>query len=311
MCCVADVTLKMTSRSVLGRPRRTKVYDCNFTAGERYYKPVVDSLDRRTARGAASPEAGLRSNLLAEADAEPVTFRRRTPRIDDDFEFEQPRRQANSALMDEYDSIFDNRNRSIRGERSPNRSLRALEDEADREISSHIKRMQEKRVARQTLEDEFESAVTPRDSKRRHPIDFQEKLLDTVGLKNADIDRATNAIENDSFFKKRTLKITAEEDEEAPSYTKWTALKSRGQTDGETEEFGSAAMRARRTRNRLQDLDAEMEELTNRSAAREKRVAQLRALVQENEASAAESSLASSRVVQKATLRAEIKTVTF
>ncbi|KAJ9597209.1 hypothetical protein L9F63_011931, partial [Diploptera punctata] len=305
---------KMSSRSVLGRPRRTKVYDCNFTAGERYYKPVVDSLDRKGG-ASSSPDRGgissLRSNLLAEAEAEPVSFRRRTPRIDDDYEIDEPRRKANSALMDEYDSIFENRHRSVRSERSPNRSIRTLEDEADKEISSYLKRMQEKRVARKTYEDEFEAAVTPRDSKRRHPIDFQEKLLDTIGLKNADVERATNAIENDSFFKKRTLKITTEEDEEAPSFTKWTALKSRAQEDGESEDFGSAAARARRTRNRIKDLDAEMEELTNKTAAREKRVAQLRAFLKDTEDNGAESSMQSSRVVQKATVRSEKKTVTF
>ena len=298
----------MTGRSVLGRPRRTKVYDCNYTAGERYYRPVVDSLDRKTTGGISSPDRGAipspRSNLFAEIEDEPVTFRRRTPRIDDDYEIEEPRRKVNSALMDEYDSIFDNRNRAIRGERSSNRSVRALEDEADAEISSHLKRIQEKRIARKTMEDEFESAVTPRNSKRRPPIDFQDKLLEN------DFDKAVNSLENDSFFKKRTFKVTAEVDEDAPSYAKWTALKSRAQQDGESEDFGtSAAARARRSRNRLQDLDAEMEELTNKTAVREKRLAHLRDLVRENEESS--SQVASSRVVQRASVRAEKKTVTF
>jgi hypothetical protein len=59
------------------------------------------------------------------------------------------------------------------------------------------------------------------------------------------------------------------------------------------------------------DLDNEIEELAGRSAAREKRAAQLRALVKENEANAAESIASGSRVIQRATMRAEKKTVTF
>lgn len=299
----------MSGRSVLGRPRRTKVYDCNYTAGERYYKPVVDSLDRRTAGRFSSP--ALRSTLAAD-EIEVPTFRRQISRPDEDFDTDEPRRQVNTALMDEFDSIFENRSRAIRSERSPNRNLRTLEDEADEEISSYLKRVRETRAARKTLEDEFESEMTPRGSKRRPIIDFQEKLLDSVGVKNSDIDKARLAIQDDAIFKKRTLRVTSEDDEGAPSLTKWSSLNRRSQLDGvEPEEFGAAAARARKTRSRLQDLDTEIEELAGRSAAREKRAEQLRALVKENEANATESSLSSSRVVKKATVRAEKKTVTF
>jgi hypothetical protein len=290
------------------------VYDCNYTAGERYYKPVVDSLDRKTrpTGGISSPDTfqTLRSALAAE-EAEIPTFRRQTSRPDEEFDFEEPRRNANTALLGEFDSIFENRNRAFRGEKSPNRNIRTLEDEADQEISSYVKRVRETRPARLTLEDEFEDEATLRGSKRRQVVDFQEKLLNSVGVKNSDIDKARLAIEDDPFFKKRTLRVTAEDDEAAPSLTKWTALNRRSILDGESEDSGSAAARARKTRSRLLDLDTEMEELAGRSAAREKRVAQLRALVKENEANAAESTAASSRVVQRATVRTEKKTVTF
>lgn len=305
----------MSGRSVLGRPRRTKVYDCNYTAGERYYKPVVDSLDRKTrpAGRISSPDnfQPLRSAIAAE-EAEIPTFRRQTSRLDDEFDIEEPRRNVNTALMDEFDSIFENRNTAFRGKRSPNRNLRTLEDEADQEISSHLKRVRETRAARPTLEEEFETETTSRSSKKRQNVAFQEKLLNSVGVKNTDIEKARLAIEEDPFFKKRTLRVTSEDDEEAPSLTKWTALHRRSQLDGESEDFGSAAAaRARKTRSRLLDLDTEIEELADRSAAREKRVAQLRALVKQNEANAVEPSAASSRVVQRATIRSEKKTVTF
>jgi hypothetical protein len=290
------------------------VYDCNYTAGERYYRPVVESLDRRTRSGEriSSPDTfqTLRSQLAAE-EAEIPKFRRQTPRVDDELDIEEPRRNPNSALLDEFDSIFENRSRGIRGERPPSMNLRTLEDEADQEISSYLKRARETKPARPTLEDEFEDEVTPRGSKRRQVIDFQEKLLNSVGVKNSEVDKARLAIEEDPFFKKRTLRVTSEDDEEAPSLTKWTVLNRRSQLDGESEDFGSAAARARKTRSRLMDLDNEIEELAGRSAAREKRAAQLRALVKENEANTAESTTSGSRVIQRATIRAEKKTVTF
>lgn len=304
----------MSGRSVLGRPRRTKVYDCNYTAGERYYKPVVDSLDRktRTAGRISSPDTFqvLRPTLAAE-EVEIPAFRRQTPRFDEELDFEEPRRNPNSALLDEFDSIFENRNRSVRAEPPPSRNLRTLEDEADQEISSYLKRVRETKTVRPTLEEEFEDEATPRGSKRRQVIDFQEKLMNSVGVKNSEVDKTRLAIEEDPFFKKRTLRVTSEDDVEAPSMTKWTALNRRSQLDGESEDFGSAAARARKTRSRLMDLDNEIEEVAGRSAAREKRVAQLRALVKENEANAAETTATGTRVIQRATIRAEKKTVTF
>lgn len=297
-----------SGRSVLGRPRRTKVYDCNYTAGERYYKPVVESLDRKSRpTGRITPDkfATLRSALAAD-EFETPSFRRPPPRLDDDFDVEEPRRNVNSALIDEFDSIFENRNKSLRGQLSPNRNLRSTEDETDQEISSYFRRAREARPARPTLEDEFEIEATPRGGKRRPIVDFQEKLLDSVG-----VDKGRLTIQDDPFFKKRTLRVTSEDDEEAPSLTKWSSLNRRSQLDADTEDFGSAAARARQSRSRLRDLDAEIEELAGRSAAREKRAAQLKALVKENEANATENSVTSSRVVQKAAVRTEKKTVTF
>lgn len=32
-----------------GRARRTRVYDCNYSMGEQYYKSALDNLDRKNA----------------------------------------------------------------------------------------------------------------------------------------------------------------------------------------------------------------------------------------------------------------------
>lgn len=69
----------MASR-ISGRPRRTRVYDCNYNAGESYYKPMVDHLDRkyqpRTAESAHIKS--LREALNADTDLRPASELRRT-----------------------------------------------------------------------------------------------------------------------------------------------------------------------------------------------------------------------------------------
>lgn len=35
------------SRAGLRGARRTRVYDCNYNAGQNYYKPALDNLDRK------------------------------------------------------------------------------------------------------------------------------------------------------------------------------------------------------------------------------------------------------------------------
>ncbi|GLH05225.1 Uncharacterized protein GBIM_10830 [Gryllus bimaculatus] len=54
------------------RTRRTKVYDCNYDIGQRYYKPVVDDLDRKYSgrTSADSPGSGLGSLRSALEEAE-------------------------------------------------------------------------------------------------------------------------------------------------------------------------------------------------------------------------------------------------
>lgn len=338
----------MSSR--LTRPRRTKVYDCNYTMGERYYRPVVDDLDRRyTSRGAISDAANaadasissLRSTLSENENSLSSTLRRAAIRaVDVDEEREFSRRRPASNLLAEYDSIFDTRGNS--GNMSKSRQLVAssLEDDEDATITNNLKRLRAARAARRDIEDEV-STITTSTTRRSKPsaTEFSEKVMDTVGLKNSDIGKARLALAEDSISR-RVLKMTtsSEDGESSPGYSKWCKVTDTDAADDDYDmvsasrarkaarqrmadldaEFGddraadAAKERARKSRARLADLDAEMEALTERGAAREKRAANLRALIQDNERNSESSTKSAIRVKKvSSTVQSEKKTVSF
>ncbi|XP_063235964.1 uncharacterized protein LOC134538509 [Bacillus rossius redtenbacheri] len=234
----------MSSRPILSRPRRTKVYDCNYDMGERYYRPVVDGLDRKYGGGGGA--SLLDGELFAPAPRRSLLREASPPRA----------RRPASALLDEHDAVFDSRGRA----------LGPLGDDADREFDASLKRIKDSRAAsRAAFREEVESVT--RDS-------FADKMLGSVGLRAA--------ADEDSVLKRRVLKVSTEEELEAPSLTKWSALKTARR---EADDLGGAAeARARKSRARLADLDAEMEDMAERSAARDKRSADLRAFMAEAEA---------------------------
>lgn len=104
----------------------------------------------------------------------------------------------------------------------------------------------------------------------------------------------------ESAFRRRPRFLAEEPDipEERP--TRWSKLLD---SSDHLEDISSAAAnRAKRTKARLNDLETEMEESAERSAQRDRRVAALRALVNEN-AMTDDSLLASS--MSKTSLRSE------
>ncbi|XP_049864362.1 uncharacterized protein LOC126365814 [Schistocerca gregaria] len=306
---------KMSSR-ISTRPRRTKVYDCNFRAGERYYKPVLDDVDRKYSGRSEAGTGGLSSlrGALADAEASLGSRSRATP----DAEF--PERRPLSALLDEAEGEDSSPFRRAGGGR---RRLIGSVDDADEEddfFSS--RRVRESRARIAALEDEISAARTSSRSKLRAADEFAEKVLDTVGLKNSDIGKARQFLEDESIYKRRSRAAAAEEEEDTGSRTlaKWSKLTDLESVRENTES--AAASRARQSRARLADLENEMEALENRAAARERRSANVRALLQETadvglSSDAAESSSSSTTVrasalrVKKVSASAEKKTVTF
>ncbi|KAI8430741.1 hypothetical protein MSG28_000919 [Choristoneura fumiferana] len=252
-----------------GRTRRTRVYDCNYDKGESYYRPVLDRLDGK------SP-----SVAVDHPDRE---------RIRNDVE-----NRIKSALDDieaPRDELFDSR--GARAPRGRPLSSALEEDDLSEDITESLKRLRAGKKQSRFAEDiDFENSVSNLENRMR----ISDKILETVGIGQSEVSGARRALqENEERTEKRIARRLNEEN----SLTKWSVLKG--------EEESAASQRAKASRARLTDLEDEMSEMTERSAAREKRAARLRALVADSDAS--ESTLQASKITIRA--EREKKQVTF
>lgn len=160
-------------RRLLSRPR-TKVYDCNYNIGERYYKPTLDNLDRKYSG---------RSNFSDEPT-------------------ESPARRA-AKLLEDFDSKATNG--------TPNRSSVFLDDEddVDDDFSATMRRIKSARAARaSSAEDDFDTFTSRRNALKQKSSNFAEKVLDSVGIN----DKMQKALEDDVFFKKKTFRSADDEE---------------------------------------------------------------------------------------------------
>ncbi|CAH2216842.1 jg172, partial [Pararge aegeria aegeria] len=164
-------------------------------------------------------------------------------------------------------------------------------------ITESLKRLRAKKASRINEDIDFENSVANLENR----IKISDKILESVGIGSTEISGARRALkENEERTEKRIARRLNEEN----PLTKWTALKD---FDDET----AAVHRAKATRARLTDLEDEMTELNERSAAREKRAARLRALVADTEADSTvtTSNVASSKISIRS--EREKKQVTF
>ncbi|XP_022125126.2 uncharacterized protein LOC111000091 [Pieris rapae] len=255
--------------SRVGRTRRTRVYDCNYNKGESYYRPVLDRLDGKVPV-AKEPE---RDQFKSD-----VENRIRTA-LDD---IETP-----------AEDLFDSRGGRIQRGR-PLSS--ALEDDLSDDISESLKRLRaSKKISRFSDDIDFDSTVSNMENRMKSNF-ITDKILESVGIGQSEVSNARRALkENEDRTEKRIARRINEEN----SLTKWTALK-------DVDEESAAVQRAKATRARLTDLEDEMSELSERTAAREKRAARLRALVADTEA---DTTVAASKITIRA--EREKKQVTF
>lgn len=151
-----------------------------------------------------------------------------------------------------------------------------------------------KKMMAVSMADDVDMDNTYNNISARRMVARTEKLLDSVGLNE---NSARKMFDEDSTIKRRALKMTAEQDS---AMTKWTALK-------DDEEHSAAAFRAKASRARLNDLEDEMEQMAEKTAARERRLANLRTLMAENAEESEALATRSARIVA----RSEKKTVTF
>lgn len=261
------------SKPIYSRPR-TKVYNTNYNIGESYYKPALDRLDRKY--GSSVPSAGFYTMPPPfERPPPQETSSRRSPFREIEDEFFGDRRKP----LD-FDPMFEGRTRNgIQKERTPIRGLRAFEQEIEDDMASSMRKLKVGKGAR-ALMDEIEDDMMSVRS-RRPKVNFSDKVMESVGI----TDRARSALEDEGISSRRMLKMTSSAG--GDDFAKWTALKPRRGIEEDDGLMSSGAMeRARKSRARLEDLESEMQALSEKSAAREKRVRDLKALVQENEASA-------------------------
>ncbi len=110
-------------RTLLSRPR-TRVYDCNYNIGEKYYKPMVEQLDRKYSGKSSLPLFSTPSF---------------SSRIRDDDDFSTPRRRSPFA------SDFET---STEPPRRLNAETRSLEDDLEDEIVNSMRKLKVLRAAR-------------------------------------------------------------------------------------------------------------------------------------------------------------------
>lgn len=119
-----------------------------------------------------------------------------------------------------------------------------------------------------------------------------DKMLDSVGLNESSAKKMI-----DDTHKRVSMKMSS--DNSKDSLVKWSAVRD--------EEDTGAVLRAKRSKARLSDLEDEMEQLAERQAARERRVANLRSIMAENAEESEGLQVKSARIIA----RTEKKTVTF
>ncbi|XP_055690201.1 uncharacterized protein LOC129793818 [Lutzomyia longipalpis] len=231
-----------------GRPRRTRLYDCNYNIGQSYYRPTIDQLDRKLYR--RSEPAG--DHILK-------------PRTDIDDFFDQDlktaRRRAEKVIAE--DGIFDSKNLKL------GKALPTAEDDFSEEMQSTLSRIRASKKLLTAGDDDIDDTLAT--MKRRAKLDLGEKLLDLSGE-----DEAVGGT-----IRRRALKMVSRSAVDDSNYnardlTKWTALE-------DDSAHSAAALRAKATKARLADIESEMFDRSERQAARERRVANMKKVLAEND----------------------------
>lgn len=101
-------------------------------------------------------------------------------------------------------------------------------------------------------------------------LDRSEKVLNSVGIN----DSSRRALDEDVSIKRRSLRVTYENEQGNNDLTRWTPV--------ERDEESAAAVRARQSRAKINDIEEEMAALAEKQAARERRAARLKAFVAES-----------------------------
>lgn len=244
-------------------PRRTRVYDCNYNHGENYYKPTLDSLDRK------------HNTAPSVIDRIAAAHGHAKPEVEDDLF--NARRRANKVISE--DSIFDVRSGKLA------RPMAHIEDGFDEQVHP-IKGSLDRIRANKHYEDmmdDLDIEDTIKSCKRKARIDFGDKLdsMDDDYLTANTCRRGVKAMQ-------RTENIV-----HTKSVQPWTS-------ESTHEVISAASHRARASQSRLDDLETEMFERSAKQAARDKRSVHLKKFLAENEFDSDQSSQALARISARA-----------
>lgn len=127
------------------------------------------------------------------------------------------------------------------------------------------------------LEADFDSQV----QRTLNRINASKKLLSSIEVENG-FDNELAASNASSYVKKRVVKVTTDVSSSSAAASQANDSVSRWSKFGDSESF--AVARARQTANRLQDLESDMLERSERQMAREQRAANVKKLLAETDA---------------------------
>ncbi|XP_057328410.1 uncharacterized protein LOC130669489 isoform X1 [Microplitis mediator] len=255
------------SRPILSRPR-TRVYDCNYDKGESYYKPMMDHLDRKYSARPLFPES--RASFADEIAARRSDIGSRdlsgSRNCISNFDFEsdlpRPSKQPSLSLYGgTYDDDEENIVYDIRGQRT---NRLKLKNDFPKEVASTTQRF---KAHAASLSYDTEHCDELRESIKQHYHDIADRIMKTS--------KSTKEEKNLTFNSHSSNNI--ESNRECTSPIKWSKVSTL-----ESDSNTNAAVRARQSKARLQDLENEIEEIAERQAKRERRAVALKTFVTDN-----------------------------
>ncbi|XP_066138946.1 uncharacterized protein [Euwallacea fornicatus] len=244
-----------SNRTILSRPR-TRIYDSNYNIGESYYKSTLDNLDRKYYGRTLSP--------LRHSSALDVAERHARAFADEDIE--DSRRRASSRIREA--NAFDSKGGRLR------RGIDYdAEDGVNDETALTLQRIRASKKV--SYMDDVDLENTSGNLRTQRLLDRSEKILDSVGINENSASK--RAIEKDYSYQRKAVKSSYDADSD--NLTKWTARAVKDSS--EDSAVSSAAIRARQSRAKIEDIDEEMAAMQEKQAMRERRVARLKQLVAE------------------------------
>lgn len=227
------------------RPRRSRIYDSNYNIGENMYKSAIDRLDEKYSASTTATSSSIMSKLQD----------RSSPLVES-----SPIRQA----QQKYD-FSDEAEEDLSLARA--RASKIIEGSTILDTRSGHKAVQ--------LENEFDDQIQHTLSR----IQASKKLINSLELDNA-VDSSVSRKE--IAIKRRAVKVSSDVSTTATSTNKSSLTKWSKDTDyNDSESF--AALRARQSAQRIQDIQSDMLERNERQLQREARASQLKKLISEGD----------------------------